>query len=114
MICTHFKHIKNQYIQSHEDAGRVREVGPYYYSSNQGKGKKERSPGEVALWIQRLAQEKGFNGIERGKNTMRACSWCGNYPRTISSALVEYDGEKLFWEMVEFLEKEGTLKNGTE
>ena len=110
MICTHFKHIKNQYIQLHEGVGGVREVGPYYYSSNQGKGKKERSPGEVAIWVQKLAKENGFCGFERGKNTMHTCSWCGNYPRTISSTLVEYDGETLFWEMIKFLEQKGILK----
>ena len=105
-----FKELRTLYTASHVDAGRIRELSPYYFSSNQGKGKKERAPGEVALWVQRLAKENGFNGFERGLSSLPKCSWCGNYPRTVSSSLIEYDGEKLFWEMAEFLEREGILK----
>ena len=105
-----FKELRTLYTASHVDAGRIRELSPYYFSSNQGKGKKERSPGEVALWVQRLALDAGFIGFEQGYTTMPKTSWCGNYPRTVASSLLEHAGETLFWEMAEFLEREGILK----
>lgn len=64
-----------------------REVSWYYYSRNGCLGPRERSPGEMASTVRKLAH---------GTETGRAGSWCGKWPRTRSSWLAEHKGQMLY------------------
>lgn len=99
-----FKQIREELKGAGLIPATCREVSPYYYSAN-GSGRKERSPGHVAIEVRRLAKVHGYEG----KTNMWPCSWAGTWPRTVSSIRTEREGAERFWFMVEFLIEKGVL-----
>jgi hypothetical protein len=107
LTCLSFKNLRRAAIRLGYALPACREVGPYYYSSNKGNGKRERSPGAVALMVllegERLAcphlQE---GGILYGQY-YPSCSWAGKWPRTKQAIQQEARGVNLFWILADWL-----------
>ena len=108
-----FRTLRNLLIKAGFISPKCRELTPYYYSSNQARGCKERKPGHVALWV-KAEHRRIFGESDYNDRPYPYESWCGNYPKTKRAIEAENEGlmryDSMLSDLIEFGRIE-TLRN---
>lgn len=102
-----FKKIRTLLIRQGLVPSSCRELSPYRYSQNGANGPRCRDAGSVALAIRKLARQ-----VVPGEYSYPSISWCGKWPRTVSSYAAEQRGIENFWEAAQVLWEAGGFAAG--